>query len=144
MEDRHIGSMMGRIGHLVRERLDARLGRCGVTPSQARVLLFLCGREGPVPQGALVDFLQVKPSTANGILDRMEAKGLLTREISREDARRRLVAVTEKGREHRERMRTAVEDTEAVLVRGLPAEDREVLLSYLGRMISNLEEDRQA
>jgi DNA-binding MarR family transcriptional regulator len=41
----------------------------------------------------------VKPSTVNGVLDRMEEKGLVRRSVSGSDARRRLITLTDKGAE---------------------------------------------
>ena len=83
-----LGPMLGRCAHLTRERMDARLAGCDVTPAQTHTLLYLHRHGGQAPQCAVTEFLKVKPSTANGILDRMEEKGLVTRSVSGSDARR--------------------------------------------------------
>ena len=84
----------------------------------------------------------MKPSTANGILDRMEEKGLVTRSVSGSDARRRLITLTEKGKDRQERFQRVFLDTENVVVRGFAPEEREQFISLLERAIQNLEEDR--
>lgn len=137
-----LGPMLGRCAHLTRERMDARLSGCDVTPAQTHTLLYLHRHGGQAPQCAVTEFLKVKPSTANGILDRMEEKGLVTRSVSGSDARRRLITLTEKGKEQQERFQRIFVDTENVVVRGFTPEEKALLLSLLERAIQNLEEDR--
>ena len=139
-----LGPVLGRCGHLMKERMDARLSGCDGTPAQTHVLLYLHhhGTNGQATQCAVTEFLKVKPSTANGILDRMVEKGLVERTVSRTDARQRLITMTEKGREQHEHLREAFMETERAAVRGLSSEERATLLELLNRVILNLEEDR--
>ena len=67
-----LGPMLGRCAHLARARMDARLAGSGITPAQSHALMYLHCHGGQAPQCELTAFLRVKPSTANGILDRME------------------------------------------------------------------------
>ena len=69
-----LGPMLGRCAHLSRSGMEARLSRYGVTPVQTHVLLYLFRHDGQAPQCQVTEFLKVKPSTANGILDRMVEK----------------------------------------------------------------------
>ena len=128
-----LGPMLGRCAHLARERMDARMSRFGMTPAQTRVLRYLRQNGGQMPQRELLENLKVKPSTVNGILDRMEEKGLVERTVSGTDARQRLVALTPAGLER---------EAEAVIARGLTGEETETLRALLERVIHNLEEDR--
>ena len=132
-----LGPMLGRGAHLVRARLDARLSQYEVTPAQTHVLLYLCRCEGQV-----TEFLKVKPSTANGILDRMMDKGLITRTVSGSDARQRLITLTGKGREQQALFEKGFQESEAVLVRGFTPQETELFRNLLERIIRNLEEDR--
>ena len=70
-ECRNLGPLLGRAAHLTRERMDARLAQFDVTPAQTHVLLYLHDHGGKAPQREVVEHLKVKPSTVNGILDRM-------------------------------------------------------------------------
>lgn len=139
-----LGPILGRCGHLMKERMDARLSGCDGTPAQTHVLLYLHhhGQNGQATQCAVTEFLKVKPSTANGILDRMVEKGLVTRTVSEADARQRLITMTEKGREQHEHLRKVFMETEHAAVRGFSPEERAELLGLLNRVIQNLEEDR--
>ena len=137
-----LGPMLGCCAHLARERMDARMSRFGMTPAQTHVLLHLHQSGGQMPQRELLDSLKVKPSTVNGILDRMEEKGLVERTVSGTDARQRLVALTPAGREREEQVKQTFLEAEALIVQGLTKEETDTLRSLLERVIQNLEEDR--
>ena len=137
-----LGPMLGCCAHMARERMDARMSRFGMTPAQTHVLLHLHQSGGQLPQRELLDSLKVKPSTVNGILDRMEEKGLVERTVSGTDARQRLVALTLAGRKREEQVKQAFLEAEALIVRGLTKEETDTLRSLLERVIQNLEEDR--
>jgi hypothetical protein len=62
--------------------MEARLSRYEVTPAQSHVLLYLFSHGGQAPQCEVTEYLKVKPSTANGILDRMAEKELVVRSVS--------------------------------------------------------------
>lgn len=142
MEKRLLGPLLGHCYHLARERMDARLASYDVTPAQIHVLHYLYHHENRAFQSDVTAHLKVKPSTANGILSRMEEKGLLQRTISETDARRRLVRVTEKGKGQQETFRRIFGEMEMLMVSGLEAEEICRLHELLHRVMTNLEEDR--
>ena len=139
---RVLGPTLGRSAHLARERMDARLSRYDITPAQTHTLLYLHRHNGQASQCEVIGHLKVKPSTANGILDRMEEKGLLERSVSEQDARRRMITLTEKGAKLQKELHSAFEETEELMMKGLSQEERELLFSFLDRINRNLEEDR--
>lgn len=137
-----LGPMLGRCAHLARERMDARMSRFGMTPAQTHVLRYLRQNGGQMPQRELLENLKVKPSTVNGILDRMEEKGLVERSVSGTDARQRVVALTPAGLEREAEAKQSFLEAEALIARGLTEEETETLRTLLERVIHNLEEDR--
>ena len=137
-----LGPMLGQCAHLARERMDARMSRFGMTPAQTHVLRFLRLNGGQMPQRELLENLKVKPSTVNGILDRMEEKGLVERSVSGTDARQRVVALTPAGLEREAEVKQSFLEAEALIARGLTEEETNTLRSLLERVIHNLEEDR--
>ena len=139
---RVLGPMLGRSAHLAKERMDARLSQYDVTPAQTHTLLYLHRHKGQAPQSEVIRHLRVKPSTANGILDRMEEKGLVSRSVSEHDARQKLITLTEKGAELQEQLHRAFHETEDLMMNGLSEEERVILFTWLERVIQNLEEDR--
>ena len=137
-----LGPMLGRCAHLARERMDARMSRFGMTPAQTHVLRYLRQSGGQMPQRELLDSRKVKPSTVNGILDRMEEKGLVERSVSGTDARQRVVTLTPAGLEREAEAKQSFLEAEALIARGLTEEETETLRTLLERVIHNLEEDR--
>lgn len=137
-----LGPMLGRCAHLARERMEARLTQYDVTPAQTHVILYLHRHQGQAPQFELTEYLKVKPSTANGILDRLCEKGLVARSVSAGDARRRFITLTDKGQEQMRFFERRFQDSEAVMVRGFTPEEEAQFRHLLGRIIQNLEEDR--
>lgn len=69
----------------------------GVTGPQ-RLVIRIVGRFPDIPAGRLATLLHLHPSTLTGILKRLERQGLLRRRADPDDARRSLLALTEKGR----------------------------------------------
>ena len=138
-----LGPTLGWAAQLGKAAMDARVSRYDVTPVQTHVLLYLQRHGGQVPQQELAEYLRVKPSTAGGVLDRMEEKGLVRRSVSGKDARRRFITLTEKGAEQQALFQRSFLDAEEAMVRGFSAEEREALLSLLNRVIQNLKEDSE-
>ena len=137
-----LGPMLGRCAHLARERMDARMSRFGMTPAQTHVLRYLRQNGGQMLQRELLENLKVKPSTVNGILDRMEEKRLVVRSVSGTDARQRVVALTPAGLEREAEVKQSFLEAEALIARGMTEEETDTLRSLLERVIHNLEEDR--
>lgn len=141
-EDPHrLGPTLGWAAQMAKCAMDARVSRYDVTPVQTRVLMYLHHHGGQVPQRELTEFLRAKPSTVNGILDRMEEKGLVRRSVLGEDARRRLITLTDKGRERQARFTESFLASEEAMLRGFSPEERETLLGLLDRIVENLKEE---
>ena len=138
-----LGPALGWAAKLSKANMDARVSRYDVTPAQTHVLLYLQQHDGRVPQHELAEFLRVKPSTVNGVLDRMEEKGLVRRSVSGSDARRRFITLTEKGAEQQALFQQSFLDVEAAMVRGFTQEERETLCALLDRVIQNLKEESE-
>ena len=140
---RGLGPALGWAAKLSKANMDARVSRYDVTPAQTHVLLYLQQHGGRVPQHELAEFLRVKPSTVNGVLDRMEEKGLVRRSVSGSDARCRLITLTEKGAEQQALFQQSFLDVEEAMVRGFSQEERETLCALLDRVIQNLKEESE-
>lgn len=138
----HLGPLLGHVAQLSKACMDDRVSRFDVTPVQAHVLLYLNCRGGQVPQHELTGLRRVKPSTMNGVLDRLEEKGFVRRSVSGSDARRRLVTLTPKGAEQQALFQESFLEVEQSMTRGFTPEERVLLPALLERVIQNLEEDR--
>ena len=141
-DDSHrLGPTLGWAAQMAKCAMDARVSRYDVTPVQTHVLLYLHHHGGQAPQRELTEFMRAKPSTVNGILDRMEEKGLVRRTVSDADARQRLITLTDKGREQQARFTESFLASEEAMVRGFSQSEREALLEFLDRIVENLKEE---
>ena len=142
-KDRGLGPLLGHASQLAKACMDARVSRYDVTPVQAHVLLYLncCG--GQAPQCELTGLRRVKPSTMNGVLDRLEEKGFVRRSVSGSDARRRLVTLTPKGAEQQALFQQSFLEVERTMTKGFTPEEQALLPTLLERVIQNLKEDQE-
>jgi DNA-binding MarR family transcriptional regulator len=85
----------------MRDQVMERLRAAGVTPPMAGTLQFL---EEPMSMKSLADHIGCDASNITGIADRLEAKGLVTRNVDPNDRRVKLLKLTTEG----ERLRDTV------------------------------------
>ena len=138
-ETKYFGLMLGHCAHLAREQMRGRMSRYDMTPVQNHVLLYL-NEHGPASQSEVTGVLRVTAPTANGIIDRMEEKGLLVRSVDAQDARRRHLELTDKGRGLVEQLKECFLDAERTLVGDLTEREQTQLRELLMRVMKNLEE----
>lgn len=92
-------------------------------PAQAGALLQL---GSPLPMNELADLLACDNSNVTGLIDRLEARGLVTRQPSAYDRRVKHVVLTPAGRRLREQMLDRVEQPTGGFQRLSPAEQRQL------------------
>ena len=138
MREDYYGPLLGHCAHLAKEQMRSRMERFDMTPAQTHVLLYL-HENGATTQTTLAEQMRVKAPTANGILDRMEEKGLLVRTVDGRDARRRLIRLTEKGEGLVEELRGQFILAESAILQGFDQAEQCQLKSFLQRIIKNLE-----
>jgi MarR family transcriptional regulator, organic hydroperoxide resistance regulator len=115
-----------------RGRVGAVHAEFEVTPVQGHVLQLLEG--GPRPMSGLAEGLGCDASNVTGLVDRLEARGLVERRNAEHDRRVKLLALTVEG----DRMRKALMDRlmeppEAMLE--LPLADQKALRDALRRTL---------
>lgn len=137
----HFAPLLGYCDHKIQTMMDKRLRQYDVTPMQCRTLNFLYHQSGEVNQRSLEQFLMVQPSTVNGIVSRLEEKGLLRRESSQADARCRLLRLTEKGKQFHDDFRTIALETNERMEQGFSPEELTQLRSFLYRVAQNLSKE---
>ena len=137
-EVQHIGPLLGYCDHQMHRLMTRMLRQYDVSPMQCRTLTFLHEAECEVNQRMLEKHLMVKPSTASGIVGRLEEKGLLRRQTSDRDGRCRILALTDSGRQFYEQFRTIAQQVNQQAERGLSPQETETLLRLLLRVADNL------
>ncbi|MFD8420103.1 MarR family winged helix-turn-helix transcriptional regulator [Streptomyces sp. NPDC059466] len=104
-----------------------------LTGAQAR-LLGLLSLE-PLPMRRLAQKLKCEPSNVTGIVDRLEARGLVERRPDPSDRRVKLAAATEEGRRVAHSLRESLRFAREPLA-GLSREERVSLRDLLQRMLT--------
>ncbi len=138
-----VGVLLGRCDHLVHMRMDRQLRGYGVTPIQCRSLLYLHACGGGATQKQLQEHLMVKPSTVNGIVDRLEEKGLVQRSTDQLDGRRRLLRLTAQSRSFFDEFTAITQEVADCIQRGFAPEEAEQLRLLLGRVVANLQSETE-
>jgi MarR family transcriptional regulator, organic hydroperoxide resistance regulator len=114
-----------------RARLPALGDELGLSEAQCQVLQLLDPAE-PVAMCRVAEALACDPSNVTGIVDRLEARGLVERRADAADRRVKKLVLTAAGRAQRARLVARVAEPPAAFS-GLPAEDQEQLLAILRR-----------
>jgi DNA-binding MarR family transcriptional regulator len=102
----------------------------GLTMTQAKMLILL---RQPLPMRALAGRLACDASNITGLVDRLEARGLVSRHADAADRRIKNVVATEEGREAVRLIRADMRATSAAFAR-LDEDGRRSLYELLGRL----------
>ena len=111
--------------------MERRIRQYDVSPMQCHTLTYLYKAEQEVNQKMLQEFLMVKPSTVNGIVDRLEEKGFLIRCAGKDDGRCRILRLTEKGCAFYDDFVRIVRQVNERMERSFTAEELTALKGYL-------------
>ena len=134
----HFAPLLGYCDHQIHALMDRRLRQYDISPMQCRTLGFLQRAEGEVSQKALEEFLMVKPSTVNGIVSRLEEKGLIRRTTSTRDGRCRLLTLTPQGHSFNQQFWQTAGQVNSLMEQGFSSEELTLLRNFLQRIADNL------
>ncbi len=144
MDSNNLGRMLGCCGRLTKLNVDVELRRRGydVTPAQSHALIYLSKHsQEDITQRDLEHAMRLKPSTINGIVERLLEKEYITRCPSPRDGRCRLLHLTDAGQAMVNSFREALEQTEKAVHADLSEEEQALLEGFLRRIITNLENE---
>jgi DNA-binding MarR family transcriptional regulator len=126
-------ALMHELFHASRRRFLAVASEFELSPPQVRALGVLePGR--PVPMSELADALHCDNSNVTGIVDRLEDRGLVERRSATHDRRVKMLVVTERGAEVRERLAERLEEAPPPLA-GLSPDDQRTLRDIMRRAL---------
>ncbi|WP_019147548.1 MarR family winged helix-turn-helix transcriptional regulator [Timonella senegalensis] len=130
-----------RLGNYLRREILAVYREHGLGEGEFDILATLRRRGAPFTM-LPTDLGRQTMVTSGGIskqLDRLEASGLVERSVSSDDARKRLVTLTAKGKSVIDAAYTEHMENEARLLTDLDPADREALEGILGRWLAAVE-----
>ena len=102
----------------------------GITPVQYAALQTVCLSPG-IDQRTLAAAIGLDTSTTGGVIDRLEAKGVLRRSPSEHDRRVRLLTATDEGQALARRVAPAMLRAQERILAPLPAKERREFLRML-------------
>ena len=126
-------ALMHELFHASRRRFLAVASEFELSPPQVRALGVL-DPDRPVPMSELADALHCDNSNVTGIVDRLEDRGLVERRSATHDRRVKMLAVTPRGAEVRERLAERLEQAPEPLAR-LSPEDQRTLRDIMRRAL---------
>src|SRR4051812_17747446 len=125
-----------RLSRMAGYRLGQALGAMEMRTHEFSVLNFLYDA-GPLSQQEVGRALRINPSNLVGLLDLLEADGLLVRARDPEDRRRHLVELTAAGRKRLAGAWRAAEQAEEDLLSPLSPSERDDLRGKLERLVGH-------
>jgi MarR family transcriptional regulator, lower aerobic nicotinate degradation pathway regulator len=134
--DRRLVLLMMRLARMAGYRLGEALAAMEMRTHEFAVLNHL-SESGPLSQQDLGRALRINPSNLVGLLDLLEADGMLVRVRDTHDRRRHLVTITPLGRRRLIRAWEAAEAAESDLLSPLSDQEREQLRSMLERLVGH-------
>jgi DNA-binding MarR family transcriptional regulator len=106
----------------------------GLTGPQVLCLRLLVQHQTMMPT-ELAKEMSLSPATITGIIDRLEARGLLSRDRSQEDRRTVKLAVTPAGREAIKSVPSVLQECFAQRLRELPPENQRAIHLVLEQIV---------
>jgi MarR family 2-MHQ and catechol resistance regulon transcriptional repressor len=100
-----------RAAHLIGTHLERTAGELGITHAEAHVLAQVA-RRGPTPIAVLHREFGRKRSTLTNVLDRLESRGLVRRELNPADRRSFVVHLTARGERAAARVLAVLDELE--------------------------------
>jgi len=131
------GFLVHDVSRLRRNLFDRAFKPLGITRSQWWVVAFLSRRDG-MPQRQLADELDVGKVALGGLVDRLEAVGLVERRADADDRRIKRVFLTPEGKSLVARLRASSTEGERRLMEGVSEDDLEVAVRVLRTMKDKL------
>ncbi|AQS58162.1 MarR family winged helix-turn-helix transcriptional regulator [Desulforamulus ferrireducens] len=133
-----LGFIMNRTNTKLKNELLQRLKPYDVTPEQWAVLNRLWEREGLSPKELAELTSKDQPNIAR-ILDKLEKKGLITRQTNPDDNRSFLIYLTDRGRELKDELIPLALAVLNKALRGIEQEQVKELKLLLNRIYTNLD-----
>ena len=97
--DSSFGLLFKQISIAFSNNFQREAARYDLTPSQASILIYLSKVDHPVNQRELEKYFRLTNPTVTGLMQRMENKGFIRREMNQADNRSKYIILTPKAME---------------------------------------------
>ena len=140
----HLGFKINTISHLIKRGMDMKNESANIpelTRSQVWIIKYLSeeSKKGDIYQRDLEKAFNVRRSTATGMLQLMEKKGLIQRLPVPHDARMKKLVLTDYAIQISERMEKNIDTMEETMRKGITEEEIKVFSAVCSKIMKNLE-----
>jgi DNA-binding MarR family transcriptional regulator len=140
-----LAELYGRPGFMIRRAhqitisvFQAHAGELGLTNTQFGVL-YILKRYPAIDQVTLAKLLRLDRSTTGTVVQTLESRGFVARDVGADDRRRRVLALTREGEAMLQAVQQKSAGTSATLLAAFSAEERRVFLDLLSRLVAHFE-----
>jgi DNA-binding MarR family transcriptional regulator len=133
-------ALLDHLARLTRARAESSIAPLGLRPRHL-VALTVLRDQGPYTQALLATTLHMDRTNLVGLLNDLEAAGLVERRRSEEDRRRHIVALTPAGEQRLDAAEQALEAAEDEVLAALDPAQREALYELLALATSGRSDD---
>lgn len=130
-------SLIVKLGNAVTYYRNRKMESIDLTSVQSDAIIAAL-REPGITATQLREQLQLSPSTVAGILSRLESKGLLSKTIDRDDARKAMLSPTEQGFALEAPLRQIALETQQALVEGMSEAEQAEFVRLLQIALDNM------
>lgn len=141
-ERKHMGLLFKNVNKSMVRELNKELEDYGVTLMQMEVLgyIYLEEKKHNINQKDIEQYFNSTNPTITGLLNRLQAKELIVRKPSKEDARYKNISLTQSGREIVEDMhRMKMKKMHERITKNLSNEEEMQLILLLNKVLEGLE-----
>lgn len=141
MKECYIGKETRKLSNQIYRRLSHAISKVNpsLTVSQVWILNDLASHSGKyICQKDMEDWYTVRRSTMSQALSLLEKKGYISRSVSAEDARRKLLTITEKGEAVQKQLMALVREEEKSFVAGVSEEEYACFWRVLDQVQKNV------
>ncbi|MBP3542521.1 MAG: MarR family transcriptional regulator [Clostridia bacterium] len=142
-EEQRVGREIHRLSNRIRRRMEIKHSNwhdMEITANNVRIICYLYDHQNQdIYQKDLEATFGITRSTASKVLRLMEQKGLILRLPVSQDARLKKLVLTDWAKELHHQMRQNADEMDQNLLAGFTPEEEKQLLSYLDRMLHNLD-----
>lgn len=133
-----VGFLLSQLGYVVARSFRAVMAEVELEPRHFALLRAIEAADGQT-QNFLVDLLRIPASSMVSLLDHLEQRGLVERQVHPSDRRSRTVHLTSAGHSLVARATAMASSLEATICRGLSGAEREEMIERLKLVGRNLE-----
>ena len=139
-ENLHLGPLIKLLNKEFERLHTEKAGNIGLTPAQLFVLHYIAGhQEENICHKDIERQFELTHATVSGIISRLEAKGFIICRTDESDRRYRNIVITDKAKCCENEIKNHIDVYEAQLVSGFSQDEKQLLVSFIHRLLANVD-----